>query len=120
MVETFNLHGIQIFGISILGLISDGEKESIEVVVKEMSNSNLVCFLREKYKESLTDVFCQSKPYDIQEWENALCSVSCFDESDAKRKFCLSNQETDGLLFVVSLIFELISRQCNMKKPNTD
>ena len=104
MEKTFNgLERIDLFAQEIISQISLGKKESVNEIIKQMENKNVVRYLYNKYKEDWFLSLDENCPYNVDDWEE----FSYITENDARRKWGIRNED-EGLLLLVSLTFEAL------------
>ena len=104
---TKNLDRIGFFAQAIIAEISAGNVESIDRIIEEMSNKNVVHYLMEKYQENWLFSMGNNCPYDIDGWEEVYSQYSYITENDARRKWGINNGN-EGLLLLVTLTFEAL------------
>lgn len=107
---------IEILGYEIYHLISIGKKESVDLLIEKLGESNIVHYLTDKYKDYLANDFDSiNSPYDIEEWEKVLEPFSYMTRGhDVTRKMGIMNED-DGLLMLSFIITEILAEQ-NYKK----
>jgi len=108
MTKVFSgLDRIDLFAQEILCQISSGKTETVEKIIEEIRKKNVVHYLYSKYQEDWFLSLDENCPYNIDDWEKKYSEYSYISEVDVFRKWGIRNQN-DGLLFLVSLTFELL------------
>ena len=90
---------LQLFGLEIIALISQGKSEMIEQVEQ---------YIREKYKDNMFNTFDDDCPYNLEDWNQAFAVYSGYIQGNERRKFGICN-DNEGLLLIVALILEILS-----------
>lgn len=102
---------IEMLGYDLFEVISEGETESVDVVIKHLEDADLVHYLLDKYKDHFSLV-CEGCPYDLNEWEEVFKSYSYLTFGhDISRKMGIRNREKDGLLVVMYIILQEVSER---------
>jgi hypothetical protein len=96
-----NVSHVQMFGLGVLTLISEGKSESLKDVISHCDKRNIADYFTSKYRGN---VFFNERYSDAI---NQFYSDHFVFEDDAGRKYGLFN-DTDGLLLLVSLIVDAI------------
>ena len=53
-----------------------GYKETISEIENQIENENILQYIREKYKDNLSNTFFDSMPYNYADWNKALAKYS--------------------------------------------
>ena len=108
MEKTLNgLERIDLFAQEIIKKIKKRKKESVNEIIKQMENKNVVRYLYNKYKEDWFLSLDENCPYNVDDWEEKYSQFSYITENDARRKWGIRNED-EGLLLLVSLTFEAL------------
>ena len=90
---------LQLFGLEIIALISQGKSEMIEQVEQHIDDGDLIQYIREKYKDNM---------FNLEDWNQAFAVYSGYIQGNERRKFGICN-DNEGLLLIVALILEILS-----------
>ena len=63
---------LQLFGLEIIALISQGKSEMIEQVEQHIDDGDLIQYIREKYKDNMFNTFDDDCPYNLEDWNQGL------------------------------------------------
>ena len=99
---------LQLFGLEIIALISQGKSEMIEQVEQHIDDGDLIQYIREKYKDNMFNTFDDDCPYNLEDWNQAVAVYSGYIQGNERRKFGICN-DNEGLLLIVALILEILS-----------
>lgn len=99
---------IQIFAFELIALIAQGKKETIEKIEEQITNENIVRYIRDKYRDDMTNTFEEDCPYNLDDWNKAFFGFSGYVEGNERRKWGIESKD-DGLLLLLALAIELIS-----------
>ena len=91
---------LQLFGLEIIALISQGKSETIEQIEQHIDAGNLIQYIREKYKDNMFNTF--------DDWNQAFAGYSEYIQGNERSKFGIYN-DNEGLLLIVALILEILS-----------
>ena len=106
-----NLVGLGLFSLSIIHLVSIGEKENFETVEDHINEGNVVEYLFEKYKDHFMISF-DNRIYNNQQLNAYFKSFSGWIEGNEGRKCGIVGEE-NGLLLLIALVMELINQHEN-------
>lgn len=113
MSKIFNgTERIEILGFELIALIANREKETIQKIEEEIANCNIVNYIVNKYKDSLSVIFDDSCPYNIKDWNKEFCDYSGWVEGNESRKFGIT-KEDDGLLLLLGLVLDIMTNRKN-------
>lgn len=101
------LERIELFGSELVILISSGKKETLDKIMLEIESKHVVQYVYEKYSESVFLYLGERTIYNIERWEAEYSKFDYLTRNDIRRKFGIDNDD-DGLLFLVSLTFEIL------------
>ncbi len=101
--------GIGLFAIEIIGLVSSGEKESLSVVEEHFRRNDLVDYIFDKYKNKFSTAFDNSI-YDNAAINKYFSEYAGYIQGNEDRKYGIANED-DGLLLIVSLIFDKVEKE---------
>lgn len=108
MSKMFNgLERIDLFAQEVISQISLGKKESVNKIIEEMGNKNVVHYLFNKYKDDWFLSLDENCPYNVDDWEEKYSELAYISENDARRKWGIRNED-EGLLLLVTLTFEVL------------
>ena len=99
---------LQLFGLEIIALISQGKSETIEQIEQHIDAGNLIQYIREKYKDNMFNAFDDDCPYNLEDWNQAFAGYSEYIQGNERSKFGIYN-DNEGLLLIVALILEILS-----------
>ena len=99
---------LQLFGLEIIALISQGKSETIEQIEQHIDAGNFIQYIREKYKDNMFNTFYDDCPYNLEDWNQAFAVYSGYIQGNERRKFGICN-DNEGLLLIVALILEILS-----------
>lgn len=72
MSKAFNgTDRLQLFGLEIIALISQGKVETIEEIEKHIDEGNLIQYIRDKYHNDMFNTFEDDCPYNLDDWNKA-------------------------------------------------
>lgn len=109
MKKAFNgTERIQIFGFELIALIAQGKTEDIDTIETQIENENIVRYIRDKYKNDMSNTFEEDCPYNIDDWNKEFSEFSAYVKGNERRKWGIVNRE-DGLLLLLALTLELVS-----------
>lgn len=106
--------GMNLFMLEIIHLISNGKKETIEDIERNIENNKLIEYIYEKYKDEFCIKFDGSL-YDNEELNRWFYDFSGIIKGNEDRKYGVINPD-DGLLIILALISELL-RKLVEEKP---
>lgn len=66
---------LQLFGLEIIALISQGKSETIEQIEQHIDAGNLIQYIREKYKDNMFNTFDDDCPYNLEDWNKRLQDI---------------------------------------------
>lgn len=101
---------LELLGLEIIDLVSCGYKETILEVETQIENENILQYIREKYKDNLSNTFSDNLPYNYDDWNKALAKYSGWIRGQERRKYGIEN-DNDGLLLLLALILELVANR---------
>lgn len=99
---------LQLFGLELISLISQGKTETLEEVGKHIDSGDVIQFIREKYRGNMFNTFEEDCPYDLEDWNKAFSKYNGYIQGNERRKYGICNDD-DGLLLLVALILEMVS-----------
>ena len=67
---------LELLGFEIIDLVSCGYKETISEIETQIENENILQYIREKYKDNLSNTFSDNMPYNYADWNKALAKYS--------------------------------------------
>ena len=109
MSKAFNgTDRLQLFGLEIIALISQGKVETIEEIEKHIDNCDLVQYVRDKYHDDMFNTFEEDCPYNLDDWNKAFSEYSGYIQGNERRKYGICN-DNEGLLLVVALVLDMVS-----------
>ena len=101
---------LQLFGLEIIALISQGKSEMIEQVEQHIDDGDLIQYIREKYKDNMFNTFDDDWPYNLEDWNQAFAGYSEYIQGNERSKFGIYN-DNEGLLLIVALVLDILSRR---------
>ena len=101
---------LELLGFEIIDLVSCGYKETISEIENQIENESIVQYIREKYKDNLSNTFSDNMPYNYADWNKALAKYSVWIRGRERRKYGIEN-EGDGLLLLLAFILELVANR---------
>lgn len=101
---------LELLGFEIIDLVSCGYKETITEIEKQIENEKILQYIREKYKDNLSNTFSDSMPYNYDDWNKALAKYSSWISGRERKKYGIENED-DGLLLLLALILELVANR---------
>jgi len=105
------LKGLGLFGLQVIGLISSGKKEKLNLIEGHMEASNLVEYINNKYNDCLGVDFSNGV-YDLQALNKYFNNFASYVHGNESRKFSIQNDD-DGLLLIVALVNECVNQKCH-------
>ena len=82
---------LQLFGLEIIALISQGKSETIEQIEQHIDAGNLIQYIREKYKDNMFNTFDDDCPYNLEDWNQAFAGYSEYIQGNERSKFGIYN-----------------------------
>lgn len=82
----------------------------ISDVEKHMSEGDLIQYIRNKYHDDMFNTFEDDYPYNLDDWNAAFADYDGYIQGNERRKYGIMNKE-DGLLLIVALILDMVSRK---------
>ena len=82
---------LQLFGLEIIALISQGKSETIEQIEQHIDAGNLIQYIREKYKDNMFNTFDDDCPYNLEAWNQAFAGYSEYIQGNERSKFGIYN-----------------------------
>lgn len=67
---------LELLGFEIIDLVSCGYKETISEIENQIESESIVQYIREKYKDNLSNTFSDNMPYNYADWNKALAKYS--------------------------------------------
>lgn len=109
MNQNGNLMGIGLFASQVVSLISSGEKEKLSIIEKHFGENDVVEYIFNKYQDKF------SIKFDNSTYNNSAINKYFFDydgyiQGNENRKYGIINED-DGLLLILSLIFDKVERE---------
>ena len=101
---------LELLGFEIIDLVSCGYKETISEIETQIKNENILQYIREKYKDNLSNTFSDNMPYNYADWNKALAKYSVWIRGQERRKYGIENED-DGLLLLLAFILELVANR---------
>ena len=101
---------LELLGFEIIDLVSCGYKEAISEIENQIENENIVQYIREKYKDNLSNTFSDNMPYNYADWNKALAKYSGWIRGRERRKYGIENED-DGLLLLLAFVLELVANR---------
>ena len=100
---------IEMLGYDIMALISRGQVETVDDIIRHLWDGDIVHYLMEKYKDDMFLIH-EGCPYNLDDWEKVFAQYSYITfNSDVRRKMGFLNEEKDGLLVVMNIILQEVS-----------
>ena len=99
---------LELLGFEIIDLVSCGYKETISEIENQIES--VVQYIREKYKDNLSNTFSDNMPYNYADWNKALAKYSGWIRGRERRKYGIENED-DGLLLLLAFILELVANR---------
>lgn len=66
---------LQLFGLEIIALISQGKSETIEQIEQHIDAGNLIQYIRESNKDNMFNTFDDDCPYNLEDWNQRLQDI---------------------------------------------
>jgi hypothetical protein len=104
------LKGLGLFVLEVTTLISSGKFVTIAEIEKHIDDEDVVEFISEKFKESLSINFLNGI-YDTRALNKYFGNYSGYINGNESRKYGIVN-ENDGLLLLVALVSDRIETEC--------
>ena len=101
---------LELLGFEIIDLVSCGYKETISEIENQIESESIVQYIREKYKDNLSNTFSDNMPYNYADWNKALAKYSGWIRGRERRKYSIENED-DGLLILLAFILELVANR---------
>ena len=101
---------LELLGFEIIDLVSCGYKETISEIENQIESESIVQYIREKYKDNLSNTFSDNMPYNYADWNKALAKYSGWIRGRERRKYGIENDD-DGLLLLLAFILELVANR---------
>lgn len=101
---------LELLGFEIIDLVSCGYKETISEIENQIESESIVQYIREKYKDNLSNTFSDNMPYNYADWNKALAKYSGWIRGRERRKYGIENED-DGLLLLLAFILELVTNR---------
>lgn len=101
---------LELLGFEIIDLVSCGYKETISEIENQVESESIVQYIREKYKDNLSNTFSDNMPYNYADWNKALAKYSGWIRGRERRKYGIENED-DGLLLLLAFILELVANR---------
>ena len=101
---------LALLGFEIIDLVSCGYKETISEIENQIESESIVQYIREKYKDNLSNTFSDNMPYNYADWNKALAKYSGWIRGRERRKYGIENED-DGLLLLLAFILELVANR---------
>ena len=102
---------LEMLGYDILALISIGKTESINSILQHFAEGNIMIYLKEKYNDNLF-IISDTCPYNTDDWDKIFSEYSYMSFGhDIRRKMGLLNEEKDGLLLLLNIILDEVSKR---------
>ena len=101
---------LELLGFEIIDLVSCGYKETISEIENQIESESIVQYIREKYKDNLSNTFSDNMPYNYADWNKALAKYSGWVRGRERRKYGIENED-DGLLLLLAFILELVANR---------
>lgn len=101
---------LELLGFEIIDLLSCGYKETISEIENQIESESIVQYIREKYKDNLSNTFSDNMPYNYADWNKALAKYSGWIRGRERRKYGIENED-DGLLLLLAFILELVANR---------
>lgn len=101
---------LELLGFEIIDLVSCGYKETISEIENQIESESIVQYIREKYKDNLSNTFSDNMPYNYADWNKALAKYSGWIRGRERRKYGIENED-DGLLLLLAFILELVANR---------
>lgn len=101
---------LELLGFEIIDLVSCGYKETISEIENQIEIESIVQYIREKYKDNLSNTFSDNMPYNYADWNKALAKYSGWIRGRERRKYGIENED-DGLLLLLAFILELVANR---------
>ena len=101
---------LELLGFEIIDLVSCGYKETISEIENQIESESIVQYIREKYKDNLSNTFSANMPYNYADWNKALAKYSGWIRGRERRKYGIENED-DGLLLLLAFILELVANR---------
>ena len=109
MSKAFNgTDRLQLFGLEIIALISQGKMETIEEIENHIDKCDLVQYIRDKYHDDMFNTFEDDCQYNLDDWNKAFSGYSGYIQGNERRKYGICN-DNEGLLLVVALVLDMVS-----------
>ena len=101
---------LELLGFEIIDLVSCGYKETISEIENQIESESIVQYIREKYKDNLSNTFSDNMPYNYADWNKALAKYSGWIRGRERRKYGIENED-DGLLLLLAFILKLVANR---------
>ncbi|NRT34535.1 hypothetical protein BJV38_002878 [Clostridium beijerinckii] len=99
---------IEILGMEIIALISQGKKETLSKIKDEINNGDVARYIGKKYEPYMTNILIDGKtPYNLDEWKKEFNKFAGVFDDRESRKFGIVNED-DGLLLILGIILEML------------
>ena len=109
MSKAFNdTDRLQLLGLEVIALISQGKIETIEDIEKHIDEGDLIHYIREKYHDDMFNTFEDDCPYNLDDWNKAFLGYSGYIQGNERRKYGICNDD-EGLLLIVALVLDLVA-----------
>ncbi|MBO5007453.1 MAG: hypothetical protein J6D26_01295 [Clostridia bacterium] len=99
---------LQLFGLEVISLVSQGKTETITEIEKHIDDVNLIQYIREKYRNDMFNTFEDDCPYNLNDWNKAFSEYSGYIRGNERRKYGICN-DSDGLLLLLALLLEIVA-----------
>lgn len=111
----FLKNGLIFLSYQLIGLIDSGEKVSIDIIEKHISDENILNFLIDNYNEKADFSIFECGTYSIKDINHSFWDLSGYIDGNESRKYAVTNEE-NGLLLLISVCIDLINGLVKVKE----